>query len=55
MQRKINSKNANIFSVTPKKIISYISNLDKNKNVQNKKPRGLVFSKSCFQKKSLSI
>jgi hypothetical protein len=41
MQRKTKLENTNIFSVTSKKIISYIWILDKSKNVQNKKPRGL--------------
>ena len=50
MQRKINSKNTNVFSVTPKKIISYISNLDIFKMSKIKNPGVLFFQKVVFRK-----
>jgi hypothetical protein len=50
MQRKINFKNANIFSVTPKKIILYISNLDIFKMSKIKNPGVLFFQKVVFRK-----
>ena len=43
MQRNHKFENANIFSVTSKKIILYIPNLDKNKMSKIKNPGVLFF------------
>jgi hypothetical protein len=50
MQRKTKLENTKNFSVTSKKIISYIWILDKNKMSKIKNPGVLFFQKVVFRK-----